>query len=281
MLRLQCSFLSFIFYLLGIYSFLLFTTCIRYKNLNSYRILGNFNLFQVNTELFNNTPIEFSYPSINITMRQHYKNMKKAFSMFNKNTNLNTVKCSTKNVSSVINPILTNSSQVLTSLLSSPNHIAQTIKQFNFSDALRTDYLYSTTSYVSQNLTTIKHLSSTLNPFTTTKLISKFKKFTFITKFLHTSNLTTSRITNIGVGSSCHQYSNLITMAMSNKPPLHKYSNVFILMEPIIQAKENKSLFLIVGILSTAESRDLRDAIRDTWGSRSLLSSLKRYPKTK
>ena len=60
--------------------------------------------------------------------------------MFYKNANLYTVKCSTKNVSSFIIPKSTDNYQVLTSLLSSPNHIPQAIKQFNFSNARITDY---------------------------------------------------------------------------------------------------------------------------------------------
>lgn len=89
------------------------------------------------------------------------------------------------------------------------------------------------------------------------------------------SLLNVTTISNIG--NRCHKYSNLVAMAKTNNPPLHIYSTVSLLMEPSIEVSEEKPVFMIVGILSSSENRDMRDAVRETWGSRSLLSTLKRY----
>lgn len=72
----------------------------------------------------------------------------------------------------------------------------------------------------------------------------------------------------------CFEYLNLAYLIKRNGATVHRYCSSHVLMEPILRTKRD---FLIVGVLSSPQSREMRDAVRETWASRSLLSHLNRY----
>lgn len=75
----------------------------------------------------------------------------------------------------------------------------------------------------------------------------------------------------------CHKYAQLAEMSMKNNAATFDYSKWSILLEPKIQENKHEKLFMLVGVFLKPDARDIRDAIRDTWGSRLIISSLKRY----
>ena len=72
----------------------------------------------------------------------------------------------------------------------------------------------------------------------------------------------------------CHEYIHLLALVNRNGATVHRYCNSQFLLEPRLSSR---STFLLVGVLSSPHSRDLRDAVRETWGSPSLLARLNRY----
>lgn len=136
------------------------------------------------------------------------------------------------------------------------NFAAQHINEFNFLLSLK-----------KSNLTELYSPSQST-------IISKFFLTSTSQTILSSSPDPTTTLTNIR--NSCHQFASLVEMVTKTNPLLHNYSNISILMEPIIQESDINSLFMLVGILSSAESQDMRDAVRETWGSNLLFSSFKR-----
>lgn len=68
----------------------------------------------------------------------------------------------------------------------------------------------------------------------------------------------------------CPKYSKL---SLKYNPPIP----VPIRLKPSQHIQDSQPQFMLLGILSHPEDRDSRDAIRETWGSYSILTSLNRY----
>lgn len=252
--RLKCAFFIILIYWLILYN--IFLLNIRNKNFIEF-FYSYDNL--IDLKLSNNKPIKSFNSSKNWPNIQHYQNQRKLFHKFvNTSNTLHMIKISIKNVTDInyLSPEITQDSTYPSKSSHYKLYPAQTRKDFNVFKSMKNDN--ETQSIIIQNLTTIFPSTSNL---------------TFNTKVFSFQNLTTIYNNK----DYCRQYSNLVAMAMANKPLLHNYLNVSILMEPIIQAPTNgKSLFMLVGILSLSEDLDMRNAVRETWGSRSNLSSFKR-----
>ena len=91
------------------------------------------------------------------------------------------------------------------------------------------------------------------------------------------SNLVTASIYSANTSSvyfeQCHEYIYLRALANRNGATVHRYCKSQFLLEPRLYTTNT---FLLVGVLSSPHARDLRDAVRETWGSPSLLARLNR-----
>lgn len=91
------------------------------------------------------------------------------------------------------------------------------------------------------------------------------------------SNVVTASISSANTSSlyieRCHEYIHLKALVNRHGARVHRYCKSEFLLEPRVSST---STFLLVGVLSSPFARDLRDAVRETWGSPSLLSRLNR-----
>lgn len=84
------------------------------------------------------------------------------------------------------------------------------------------------------------------------------------------------------IENNCQKYSHLSLMLPRNSlrtKNFKTYRNSSLLLQPhsYLMSKDSERKFLLVGILSSPSDLEMRNAVRETWGSRIQLSSLNKY----
>ena len=257
MQRLKTTFLNIILYGLGSYFFI----SIFLRNINFIDSIRS--EYVIDSKYSNaNGNITLSYPSTKLLQGKYFSKNKRKKNLYRIKSNSNIIQLSRQTTSSfesstqitkIINkmkyPIATNEFKVLST-------------QNNFSPVTLLSLTLKNKDYSSQNTKQFDFLSSN----SITQLPSLFS----------TPMPTATAKQPSHVKTICHKYSNLVEMTQKNNPPVYTYSNISVLLKPLNQAPESKPTFMLVGILSNPEDRDFRDAVRETWGSSSLLISLNR-----